>query len=196
MKVILASNNQGKIKEMKQILEPLGYDVISQKDAGIVCEPDENGTTFQENALIKAKAIYNISLCPVIADDSGLEVDALDKRPGVYTARYGGHELPYKEKCEKLVKELEEIKSNNRTARFVCVICYINKNGEIHSFRGECEGEIGTESRGNNGFGFDPIFYIGEKSLAEISSEEKNKISHRAKALNKLTTYLKSEDNI
>ncbi len=195
MKIILASNNVGKIVEMKHILGPLGYDVISQSDAGFNISVDETGTTFEENSKLKAKAIYDKTHMPVIADDSGLEVDALNKRPGVYSARYGGHDLSYEKKCAMLLKELEHISEEKRTARFVCVIHYIDKDGNEKSFRGECEGKIGFAPHGDNGFGFDPIFYVGDKSFAEISSEEKNKMSHRAVALEKFAQYLRMENS-
>lgn len=194
MKVIIASNNKGKIAEMKEILNPLGYEAISQSEAGFNISAEETGTTFKENAQIKAKAIYDKCKMPVIADDSGLEVDALNKRPGVYSARYGGENLSYNEKCNMLIDELKNVPYEKRTARFVCVIYYINQNGKEISFTGKCEGKIGLELKGDNGFGYDPIFYVGEKSFAEFTSEEKNKISHRAKALQKLTMYLKSEE--
>ena len=191
MRVILASNNKGKIAELKEILSPLGYEIISQSEAGFNFSAEETGTTFEENAKIKAKAIYDKCKMPVIADDSGLEVDALDKRPGVYSARYGGQELSYDKKCNMLIDELKDVPDEKRTSRFVCVIYYIDQSGKETYFRGECEGKIGYELKGNNGFGFDPIFYVDSKSFAQISAETKNKISHRAKALQKLTTYLK-----
>ena len=191
MRVILASNNKGKIAEMKEILSPLGYEIISQSEAGFNFSAEETGTTFEENAKIKAKAIYDKCKMPVIADDSGLEVDALDKRPGVYSARYGGQELSYDKKCNMLIDELKDVPDEKRTSRFVCVIYYIDQSGKETYFRGECEGKIGYELKGDNGFGFDPIFYVDSKSFAQISAETKNKISHRAKALQKLTTYLK-----
>lgn len=194
MKVILASNNKGKIAEMKEILSPMGYEVISQSEAGFNFSAEEKGTTFEENAQIKAKAIYNECKIPVISDDSGLEVDALYKRPGVYSARYGGENLSYDKKCNMLIDELKGVPDEKRTARFVCVIHYIDKNGRETSFRSECEGKIGFEIKGDNGFGFDPVFYVADKSFAEISAEKKNTISHRAKALQKLTKYLKSEE--
>ena len=191
MRVILASNNKGKIAELKEILSPLGYEIISQSEAGFNFSAEETGTTFEENAKIKAKAIYDKCKMPVIADDSGLEVDALDKRPGVYSARYGGEELSYVKKCNMLIDELKDVPDEKRTSRFVCVIYYIDQSGKETYFRGECEGKIGYELKSDKGFGFDPIFYVDSKSFAQISAETKNKISHRAKALQKLTTYLK-----
>lgn len=193
MKIILASNNKNKIAELKQILSPLGYEVISQSEAGVNIEVEETGTTFEENSMIKAKAVYEISKMAVIADDSGLEVDYLDKAPGVYSHRYAGENATDKDRCKKILSELDGVPDEKRTARFVCVISYIDSNGNVSVLRGECEGIIGREMKGDNGFGYDPIFMIGDKSFAEISSEEKNKISHRANALKKLTEKLKGE---
>jgi XTP/dITP diphosphohydrolase len=191
MKIILASNNKGKIKEMSQILSAVGHEVISQSEAGYNLNPDETGTSFEENSLIKAKALYEVSKCAVIADDSGLEVDYLNKAPGVYSARYGGENLTDIERYQKVLSELEGVPLEKRTARFVCVITYIEESGNVHVFRGECEGYIGFEPKGENGFGYDPIFYINDKSMAELSNEEKNKISHRAVALSKLLDFFK-----
>lgn len=193
MKIILASNNKNKILEFKQILSPLGYDVISQSEAGVNIEVEENGTTFEENSMIKAKAVYDIAKIAVIADDSGLEVDYLDKAPGVYSHRYAGENATDKDRCRKILSELDGVSDNKRIARFVCVISYIDNNGNSSVLRGECEGVIGREMKGDNGFGYDPIFMIGDKSFAEISAEEKNSISHRANALKKLTEKLKGE---
>ena len=193
MKIILASNNKNKIAELKQILSPLGYEVISQSEAGVDIEVEETGTTFEENSMIKAKAVYEISKMAVIADDSGLEVDYLDKAPGVYSHRYAGENASDKDRCKKILSKLEGVADEKRTARFVCVISYIDSSGNTSVLRGECEGYIGREMKGDNGFGYDPIFMIGDRSFAEISSEEKNKISHRADALKKLTEKLKGE---
>lgn len=193
MKIILASNNKNKIAELKQILSPLGYEIISQSEAGVNIEVEESGTTFEENSMIKAKAIYEISKIPVIADDSGLEVDYLGKAPGVYSHRYAGENATDKDRCKKILNELDGVSDEKRTARFVCVISYIDSNGNVSVMRGECEGFIGKEMKGDNGFGYDPIFMIGDRSFAEISSEEKNTISHRANALKKLTEKLKGE---
>ena len=193
MKIILASNNKNKIVELKQILFPLGYEIISQSEAGVNIEVEESGTTFEENSMIKAKAIYEISKMPVIADDSGLEVDYLGKAPGVYSHRYAGENATDKDRCKKILNELDGVSDEKRTARFVCVISYIDSNGNASVMRGECEGFIGKEMKGDNGFGYDPIFMIGDRSFAEISSEEKNIISHRANALKKLTDKFKGE---
>ena len=193
MKVILASNNKNKILEFKQILSPLGYDVVSQSEAGVNIEVEENGTTFEENSMIKAKAVYDVAKMAVIADDSGLEVDYLDKAPGVYSHRYAGENATDKDRCRKILSELEGVSDDKRTARFVCVISYFDNDGNVSVLRGECEGIIGREMKGDNGFGYDPIFMIGDRSFAEISADEKNSISHRANALKKLTEKLKGE---
>ncbi len=193
MKLVVASNNKGKIREMKSILTPFGFDVISQSESGFNLDVEETGTTFEENSLLKAQALYDVCKCAVIADDSGLEVDFLNKAPGVYSARYGGENLTDIQRYQKVLKELDVVLIQNRTARFVCVITFISENGIKSVFRGECEGYIGFEPKGENGFGYDPIFYIGDKSMSQISEEEKNIISHRAKAITKLTDFLKEE---
>lgn len=193
MKVILASNNQHKLAEIKKILEPLGYELVSQREAGINIEVEETGTTFEENAALKAEAIYKKAKMPVISDDSGLEVDYLNGAPGVYSHRFAGPDATDEDRCNKLLSELEGVKTDKRTARFVCVICYIDKDGKKSIVRGTCEGTIGTEARGCNGFGYDPVFMYKGLSFAEIPSEEKNKVSHRADALRKFSELLTKE---
>ena len=178
-KLVMATNNENKLREVRQILSPLGITVISQKDAGADVNPDENGSTFSENAYIKAKAVYDIVKLPVIADDSGLCVDYLGGNPGVHSARYA----PKGMECEKLLDEMKNVPESERSEKFCCVISFIDENGENNLVSGECSGFIGFEKRGTNGFGYDPVFMYGDKSFAEISSDEKNKISHRAKAL-------------
>lgn len=179
MKIILASNNKNKLREFREILEPAGFEVVSQSEAGADIEVEETGTTFEENAYLKAKAIYDMMKLPVIADDSGLEVDALNGAPGIYSARYAEEG----KRCARVLSELEGVPDEKRTARFICCICYIDENGEKHVVKGACEGRIGYEKRGTNGFGYDPIFMYGDKSFAEISAEEKNRVSHRSEAL-------------
>ncbi|MBQ8687488.1 MAG: XTP/dITP diphosphatase [Ruminococcus sp.] len=191
MKVILASNNKNKIREMQQILAPFGMEVVSQREAGADFEVEENGATFAENAELKAKAVYERLHCAVIADDSGLAVDALGGAPGVYSHRYAGEHATDEERCRKLLHELEGVPAEQRTARFLCAICYFEENGEKHFFTGSCEGVIGTEASGENGFGYDPVFYSGDKSLAEMTDDEKNQISHRGNALRLFQEYLK-----
>ena len=186
MKIILATNNANKLREFSEILSPMGMEVLSQKEAGADIEADETGSTFEENAYIKAKAVYDLLKMPVVADDSGLEVDALNGEPGVYSARYAepGH------RCAKVLDKMKEVPDDRRTARFVCCICYIDEKGEPHTVRGECEGRIGYERRGENGFGYDPIFYVDGRSFAELSADEKNAISHRGRALEKFTAMI------
>ena len=188
MKIILASNNKNKLREFREILEPLGYEVITQSEAGADIEAEETGTTFEENAYIKAKAAYDITHLPVIADDSGLEVDALGGEPGIYSARYAEEG----KRCAKVLSKMEGVPDEKRTARFVCAVCYIDENGESFTVKGTCEGRIGYEKRGTNGFD-DPIFMYGDRSFAEISAEEKDKVSHRADALRKFEARIKGE---
>lgn len=193
-KIILASNNKGKIKELSDILAPIGYEVISQREAGIDIEVEETGSSFSENAGLKAKAVYERCKAPVIADDSGLEVDFLNGAPGVYSHRYAGENASDSDRCAKLLNELEGISEKDRGAQFVCVICYIDESGAEHYIRGECRGKIGYIPLGENGFGYDPVFIYGDKSFAQISADEKNKISHRAKAVEGLFRLLNGKD--
>lgn len=192
MKLVIASNNKGKIREYKELLEPLGYKVVSQSEAGVDIEVEETGTTFAENSALKARAIYERLGCAVLADDSGLEVEALSGEPGVFSARYGG--LSSQEERTALVLEkLEGVPEEKRGARFVCTIHFISPEiGEI-TVEGEVRGRIGEEPVGENGFGYDPIFMYGERSFAQISAEEKNAVSHRAEALRKLIEALKEK---
>ncbi len=193
MDLILASNNKDKLREVKRILSPYGFEVKSQSEAGVHMEADETGTTFAENSAIKAKALYDILHTPTIADDSGLEVDALGGEPGVYSARYGGPEVDDIERCYLVMEKLKGVPDEKRTARFVCVITYIDENGEMTQFDGKIEGRIGYERVGDNGFGYDPIFMVGDRSLAEFSDDEKNAVSHRGTALRKLEEFLKNK---
>ncbi|MBQ8623641.1 MAG: RdgB/HAM1 family non-canonical purine NTP pyrophosphatase [Oscillospiraceae bacterium] len=190
MKLILASNNKDKLREFKEILEPLGFDIRSQREEGINIEAEETGETFFENSAIKAQAVYDIAHCPVIADDSGLEVDYLGGEPGVYSARYGGEDVDDIGRCYLVLDRLKGVPDEKRTARFVAVISYIDENGKLSQFKGTIEGRIGYDRRGEHGFGYDPIFMVGDRSTAEISPEEKNKISHRGKALMQLKEFL------
>ncbi|MDE5946207.1 MAG: RdgB/HAM1 family non-canonical purine NTP pyrophosphatase [Oscillospiraceae bacterium] len=186
-KLVMATNNKNKLREVREIFSPLGIEVISQKDAGADTNPEENGSTFSENAYIKAKTLYDVVKLPVIADDSGLCVDFLEGRPSIHSARYA----PEGQECEKILEEMKDAPDSQRTAKFVCVIAFIDENGNSEFISGECSGKIGYEKKGLNGFGYDPIFMCGEKSFAEISSDDKNKISHRAKALKGLYELLK-----
>ena len=184
-KIIFATGNEGKMKEVRMILEDLGLPVLSLKDAGITADVEENGTTFEENAQIKAKAIMEMTGALVLADDSGLEVDALDKEPGIYSARYMGHDTSYHIKNQNIIDRLKGKVGEERSARFVCAIAAAFPDGRMLITRGTMEGQIGYEEKGENGFGYDPIFYLPEYQCysAELSLEEKNKLSHRGKAL-------------
>ena len=195
MKLIAATNNTHKVIEFKRILEPLGYTVLSQKEAGIHIEVEETGETFEENAYLKAKSVYEASGLPTVADDSGIAADALNGAPGVYSARYGGPALDDVGRYEKLLAEMENVPDSNRTARFVCAISLILSNEKVYSFTGVCEGKIGYAPRGENGFGYDPIFMVGDKSTAELSPAEKDKISHRGQALRKMEKLLRKMQN-
>ncbi len=190
-KIIFASNNKGKIRELKDILSSLGIEVVSQREAGFDIEADETGTTFAENSAIKAKAIYELAKIPVLADDSGLCVDALDGQPGVYSHRFAGENATDEEKCRYILEKLENVSDEKRTARFICDMCFIDENGREYHAEGKCEGKIGREEKGNNGFGYDPIFVVGNRTLAELEEAEKNQISHRAEALKKMKEILK-----
>ena len=195
MKLIAATNNTHKVIEFKRILEPLGYTVLSQKEAGIHIEVEETGETFEENAYLKAKCVSKPTGLPTVADDSGIAVDALNGAPGVYSARYGGPALDDVGRYEKLLAEMENVPDSNRTARFVCAISLILSNEKVYSFTGVCEGKIGYAPRGENGFGYDPIFMVGDKSTAELSPAEKDKISHRGQALRKMEKLLRKMQN-
>ena len=190
MKIILASNNKNKLREIREILEPRGFEVLSLDDCNINIDIEENGSTFEENASIKAKAIFNLTKLPCIADDSGLEVAYLNREPGVYSHRYAGEDANDHDRCNLILSKLENVPIELREARFVCAMCYINAQGEAKTVRGICEGYIGFEEKGNNGFGYDPIFMYGTKSFAELSADEKNSISHRSDALKKLIEFL------
>ena len=184
-KIIFATGNEGKMKEVRMILEDLGLPVLSLKDAGITADVEENGTTFEENAQIKAKTIMEMTGALVLADDSGLEVDALNKEPGIYSARYMGHDTSYHIKNQNIIDRLEGKVGEERSARFVCAIAAAFPDGRVLTTRGTMEGQIGYGEKGENGFGYDPIFYLPEYQCysAELSLEEKNKLSHRGKAL-------------
>lgn len=184
-KVILASNNKHKLEEIQAILSGLSYELLSMKEAGLDLDIEENGDTFEANSLIKAEAVLSkLGIC-TIADDSGLIVDALDGEPGVYSARFAGEPSDDQKNNEKLLRLLQDVPNSKRTARFVSVITMVFENGHTIVARGEAEGSIGYEYKGSNGFGYDPLFIDQRTGLtfAELSSEEKNKHSHRAKAL-------------
>ena len=196
-KIIFATGNEGKMKQVRMILEDRGLPVLSLKDAGITADVEENGTTFEENAQIKAKAIMEMTGALVLADDSGLEVDALNKEPGIYSARYMGHDTSYNIKNQNIIDRLEGKVGEERSARFVCAIAAAFPDGRVLITRGTMEGQIGYEEKGENGFGYDPIFYLPEYQCysAELSLEEKNKLSHRGKALRQMKERLHESFN-
>ena len=184
-KLIFATGNEGKMKEVRMVLADLDVEVLSLKEAGIEAEAEENGATFEENAKIKAAEIMKRSGEIVLADDSGLEVDALNKEPGIYSARYMGYDTSYHIKNQNLIRRLEGKTGKERSARFVCAIAAAFPDGRVLTTRGTMEGEIGYEERGENGFGYDPIFYLPEYGCysGELPMEVKNSLSHRGKAL-------------
>ena len=192
MKLIIASNNPGKVREYKEIFGPSGFQVLSQGEAGIRLEVEETGTTFEENSRLKARAVYDLSRCCVIADDSGLEVEALGGEPGLYSARYKGLETEH----ERRLAVLDGLKGcANRKARFVTCICFIDETGEEHLFTGIWNGEIALQEEGTNGFGYDPIFISEDgngKTTASLPLSFKEEYSHRAKAVRQLIAYLRS----
>lgn len=192
-KIIFATGNPGKMQEIREILSDLDAEILSLKDADIHIDIVEDGQTFEENAIIKAKAICEATGEIVLADDSGLEIDYLNKEPGVYSARYMGEDTSYHIKNGNLVERLDGVPDEQRTARFVCVIAAAFPDGTVKTVCGTMEGRIGYEEKGENGFGYDPIFYLPEYGCtsAEISMEEKNKISHRGKALRAIKEELK-----
>ena len=185
VKIVFATGNQGKVNEIREILKDLPAEVITMKEAGIDIDVDENGTTYEENAILKAKAIMEASGCLTLADDSGIEIDYLGKEPGIHSARYMGHDTSYDIKNQSFIDKLKGVPDEQRTARFVCAIAAAFPDGRIETVRATMEGQIAHEIAGKNGFGFDPIFYLPERGCtsAEISAEEKNEISHRGKAL-------------
>lgn len=190
MKIVIASTNEGKIKEFREMLEPEGYEVSCLKDYPDYKEPEETGATFEENAVIKAMAIVDQFGISALADDSGLEIDAFDKKPGVYSARFLGHDTPYDQKNVIILERMKG--ATNRSCRYVCAIAWCEPNKEPLVFSDTVECEIAFEAKGNNGFGYDPIVYYAplDKTMAEMTKEEKNSISHRGKALRKFEAWL------
>lgn len=223
MKIIFATGNEGKMREIREILQDMDAEILSMKEAGIEIDIEENGSTFEENAEIKARAVaaavrmtagenaaaqtvagaaYKATAVQagetpddiiVLADDSGLEIDALHKEPGIYSARYLGEDTPYSVKNKNLIDRLEGVPDNKRTARFVCAIAAVLPGGESIVSRGVIEGRIDYEEKGSNGFGYDPIFYVPEfcATTAQLSAAEKNRVSHRARALEAMKEELK-----
>ena len=190
--IIFATGNEGKMREIRQILEGMDVEILSMKQAGIAMDIIEDGTTFMENAIIKAKAVATKTNNIVVADDSGLEIDYLNKEPGIYSARYLGEDTSYDIKNAELLKRMEGVEEEKRTARFVCAIAAVLPDGEILTTQGIVEGRIAHKIEGANGFGYDPIFYLPEYGCtsAQITEEEKNEISHRGRALRKMRAEL------
>lgn len=197
-RIVFATGNAGKVKEIQMIMEDTGMEVLSMKEAGISVDIEENGSTYEENALIKARAVAACTDAIVMADDSGLEIDYLNKEPGVLSARYLGEDTPYGIKNAKLIERLEGVEDAMRTARFVCAIATVLPDGKELTTRATIEGRIGYEEKGSHGFGYDPIFVVPEygKTTAELTEEEKNKISHRGKALQLMKEELKKYESI
>ena len=197
MTVVVASNNPNKIREIKAILAPLGWEVLSQREAGVHVDPEENGLTFEENSAIKARAVMEASGLAAVADDSGIEVDALCGAPGVHSARYGGDACPDDSaRNELLLRNMESVPDGERDARFVSVITMIRPDGSEVFARGELPGRILRQAEGDGGFGYDPLFYIPSEgcTMAQLSPERKNQISHRAEALRRFVEKLMKEN--
>ena len=190
-KLLAATHNPDKILEITRILEPLGIEVAACEDKALLASIVEDGETFAENALIKARAVFNATGVPTLADDSGLCVDALGGAPGVYSARYMGEDTSYDIKDNAIIDELNRLGEKERRAQFVCAAALVTKDGE-HVFIGVCEGTIGYEMRGENGFGYDPIFVVDGRTTAEMTNEEKDAISHRGRALTALAAEIDS----
>lgn len=199
MKVVLASKNPHKLEEISEITRQFGMELILQSQLGVDIRVEENGTTFEENSLIKAKAVMEATGLPAIADDSGLAVDALNGEPGVYSARYGFDDtLDDWGRLQLLLKKMENVPDGQRQGKFVCVITFITPTGEVIQARGEVHGEILRQAQGKNGFGYDPIFYYPPfgKTMAELPAEDKNRISHRGQALKILHEKLKEKNYV
>ncbi len=198
MKIIFATGNENKLREIRQITADMDIEVVSMKEAGVYTDVDETGTTFEENAYLKADAIAKKCGLPTLADDSGLEIDYLGKQPGIYSSRFMGEDTPYSEKNAELLRRMEGVPDEERTARFVCAICYVRPDGSSETVRATMEGIVAHQAAGENGFGYDPIFFLPEKGCtsAELSPEEKNRISHRGKALRMMRDILGKETGI
>lgn len=191
MDFLIATHNMKKRAELERILKPLGINVLTAEEAGVnLTDVEETGTTFEENAELKAQSGCNESGMPCIADDSGLMVDALDGAPGVYSARFAGDHGNDQKNNDKLLDCLKDVKPEDRTGKYVAAVCCVFPDGRKFTVRGECHGSIGFEEKGSNGFGYDPLFYIDGRAFAQFSPEEKDKISHRGNALRKLAEEL------
>ena len=194
-RLIFATGNKDKMREIKAIMEGLDYEILSMKEAGLDIEIEENGTTFRENALIKARAIHALCHELVLADDSGLEVDYMDKQPGVFSHRFGGEDTPYSIKNQMIMDRLKGVPDEKRTARIMCAIAAVLPDGKEIVTEAAMEGIIGYQEAGANGFGYDPIFFLPEYGCtsAELTPEQKNAISHRGKALRLMREELEKE---
>jgi len=193
-KLLIATHNNRKFTELESLLRSTDFDLISLSDIGITQEIDETGTTFEQNACLKAKGYLQLSGLPTLADDSGLEVEALNWEPGVYSARYGGPDTSDQDRVELILRHLAQSGDENRRAQFRCVVALAFPENPLEVYNGICQGEITSIPRGENGFGYDPIFLIPHlnKTLAELTSEEKNKISHRSAAISQAASALKN----
>ena len=201
-KIVFATGNAGKMREIREILKDMDMEILSMKEAGVNADIAEDGATFAENAVIKAETVARLLAAKgdaayegaiVLADDSGLAIDALNGEPGIYSARYMGEDTPYRAKSADLIKRLTGVPDEKRTARFVCAIAAVFATGETVTTQGVIEGRIGYEEKGDNGFGYDPIFYVPECgcTAAQLTEEEKNRISHRGKALEAMKEELR-----
>lgn len=197
-RIVFATGNAGKVKEIRMIMEDAGKEVVSMKEAGISIDIEENGSTYEENALLKARAVAACTEDIVMADDSGLEIDYLNGEPGVFSARYLGEDTSYRIKNANLIERLNGVPDEQRTARFVCAIAAVLPDGRELTTRATIEGRIGYEEKGENGFGYDPIFYVPEfqKTTAELTEDEKNRVSHRGKALELMKEELKKYEGV
>lgn len=191
MRLLVATGNRHKLEEFRRILAPLGIEAVSPAEVGAALDVEETGETFAENARLKAMALRERTGLGVAADDSGLCVDALGGRPGVHSARYMGEDTPHSEKIAGLLRELEGVPDEKRTARFVAAICCVLADGTLLECEGVCEGAIAHSPRGSGGFGYDPVFLVGDKSFADLAPDEKDRVSHRGRALRQLAEKLK-----
>lgn len=197
-RIVFATGNAGKVKEIQMIMADMGMEVVSMKEAGITIDIVEDGKTYEQNAMIKARAVAAYTDDIVMADDSGLEIDYLDCEPGIYSARYLGEDTSYHVKNANLIERLTGVPDEQRTARFVCAIATVLPGGRELTTRATIEGRIDYEEKGSNGFGYDPIFYVPEfgKTTAELTEEQKNQVSHRGKALELMKEELRKYENI
>ena len=195
MRFVLATGNPDKVREIREILREQPFEVVSMQEAGFTGDIEENGATFEENALIKARAVHAITGGFVMADDSGLAIDALGGAPGILSARFAGEKATYPEKIEKIWEMLRDVPEEARTAQFVCAIAVVRPDGSSFTVRGTCEGRIASEMRGTNGFGYDPVFFLPEfgKTTAELDPDTKHAVSHRGRALRLMSDRLREE---